>query len=127
AANDVGCGNCHERSTGEEDVAPCTGDGKRRSSSLDLEDVTGDGGVRRGKLQAKTAVHGSERRGAEALQGEDRDTIRRGGDVAARLVRRCAGDLDRGLQRRTGQQGQVARLIRLGEATQSSEQTAQAR
>src|SRR5207237_10179569 len=119
--------NCHERSTGEEDVAPSASDGKRGSSRLDLQDVAGDGGARRGKLQAETAVHGSERRGAEALQGEDRDTIRRGGDVAARLVRRCAGDLDRGLQRGTGQQGQVARLIRLGEAAQSSQQTAEAR
>src|ERR1700756_910875 len=85
AADDVGCGNCHERSTGEEDVVPSTGDGKRGSGRLDLQDVTGDRGARRGKLQAKTAIHGSERRGAEALQGEDRDTVRRGGDVAARL------------------------------------------
>src|SRR5205807_3447561 len=61
AADDVGCGNCHERSTGEEDEAPSTGDGKRGSGRLDLQDVTGDGGARRGKLQAKTAVHGSER------------------------------------------------------------------
>src|SRR5260370_6716151 len=50
AADDVGCGNCHERSTGEEDVAPSTGDGKRGSGRLDLQDVTGDGGARRGKL-----------------------------------------------------------------------------
>src|SRR5438067_10889108 len=126
-ADDVGCGNRHERSTGEEDVGRSTGDGKRGSSRRDLQDVPGDACARRGELQAKTAVHGSERRGAEALQGEDRDTIRRGGDVATGLVRRCAGDLDRGLQRRAGQQGQVARLIRLGEATQSSQQAAQAR
>src|SRR5437588_909639 len=72
-ADDVGCGNRHERSTGEEDVGRSTGDGKRGSSRRDLQDVPGDACARRGELQAKTAVHGSERRGAEALQGEDRD------------------------------------------------------
>src|SRR5882672_1719830 len=51
AADDVGCSNCHECSTGEEDVALSAGDGKRGSSRLDLQDVTGDGGARRGKLQ----------------------------------------------------------------------------